>query len=92
MSNTNAALADFVARIERLEAEAETIKADIKQVFSELKADGFDPKIVKKVIALRKRDKGEIAEEQALLEQYMAALGHLADTPLGRAAIAAEFE
>ena len=77
----------IVQRIERLEDEKSTIAEDIKGVYLEAKSNGFDPKIIKKVISLRKMDAAKRLEEQALIATYMDALGMLADTPLGRAAL-----
>lgn len=88
MGNNNQIKA-LVERIERLEEEKATIANDIKEVYQEAKGNGFDPKIIKKVIALRKQEASKRAEEQALLSVYMDALGMLADTPLGKAALAA---
>ena len=68
-------LKSFVERIERLEVEAETISGDIKDVYAEAKANGFDVKILRQVIRLRKQDKSEREEMEALLELYMQALG-----------------
>jgi uncharacterized protein (UPF0335 family) len=68
-------LRSFVERIERLEEERKTIADDIKDVYGEAKATGFDSKILKKVIAIRKQDKDERAEQEAILETYLAALG-----------------
>ena len=82
-------LKSFIERIERLEEEKAALAADIKDVFAEAKGNGFDTKILKQVIALRKKDASKRAEEQALLSVYMDALGMLADTPLGKAAIKA---
>jgi uncharacterized protein (UPF0335 family) len=70
----------LVERIERLEEEKRALSADIKEVYAEAKANGFDTKIVRKVITIRKKDRHEREEEQAML-------GMLADTPLGRAAM-----
>ena len=84
-------LKSLVERIERLEEEKAAIAADIKDVYAEAKGTGFDPKIIKKVIALRKQDADKMREEQALIATYMDALGMLSDTPLGRAAVAREF-
>ena len=70
-------LKSFVARIERLEEEKANIAADIKDVYAEAKSMGFDVKILRKVISLRKRDKNERAEEEAILELYLAALGEI---------------
>lgn len=84
---TNNQLKSIIERIEKLEADKAAIAEDIKDVYAEAKANGFDSKILRKLVAVRKKDAGEIAVEQALLATYMAALGMLADTPLGQAAI-----
>lgn len=86
--NINGQLRGLVERIERLEEEKASIADDIKGVYGEAKANGFDIKILRKVVALRKKEKGEREEEQAMIDTYMNALGMLADTPLGEAAIA----
>ena len=65
----------LVERIERLEEEKKTIAGDIKEVYAEAKANGFDTGIVRKVVSLRKKDVSEREEEQAILDLYMAALG-----------------
>ncbi|QIG68132.1 hypothetical protein EVB55_197 [Rhizobium phage RHph_Y68] len=65
----------FIERIERLEEEKKTIGTDIKDVFGEAKGMGFDTKILKKVIAIRKKDEQERMEEEALLDTYLHALG-----------------
>jgi uncharacterized protein (UPF0335 family) len=83
-------LKSLVERIERLEEEKKTLSADIKEVYAEAKANGFDTKILRKVIALRKKETAVREEEQSMLEVYMAALGMLADTPLGKAALERE--
>ena len=62
-------------RIEKLEEDKAAIAEDIKSVFAESKSHGFDPKIIKQVLALRKKDAKKRAEEQALLSVYMDALG-----------------
>lgn len=80
-------LRDIVARIEHLEDEKKAISSDIKEVYAEAKANGFDTKIIRKVIALRKKEAAQRDEEQSMLEVYMSALGMLADTPLGQAAM-----
>lgn len=84
---TNNQIKALVERIEKLEEEKTAIAEDIKEVYAEAKGNGFDPKIIKKVIALRKQDAQKRAEEQAVLATYMDALGMLATTPLGAAAI-----
>jgi uncharacterized protein (UPF0335 family) len=68
-------LKQFVERIERLEEEKAGISGDIKEVMAELKGRGFDVKAVRSIIRLRKKDKEERQEEEAILELYMQALG-----------------
>ncbi|WP_373502908.1 DUF2312 domain-containing protein [Aestuariivirga sp.] len=68
-------LKSIVERIERLEEEKKTIAGDIKEVYAEAKANGFDTKILRKVISLRKKEPTEREEEQSMLDVYMAALG-----------------
>ena len=68
-------LKSFVERIERLEEEKSTIADDIKDVYAEAKANGYDTKIMRQVIRIRKQDKSEREEMEALLELYMQALG-----------------
>lgn len=92
MTNTNNQLQSIVERIEKLEAEKADIADLIKDIYVEAKANGFDAKILRKVVALRKKNADERKTEEELLAVYMSALGMLADTPLGRAAISREFE
>ena len=68
-------LRSFIERIERLEEEKKTIADDIKDVYGEAKAVGFLPNIIRKVIALRKKDTDERLEEEAILSTYLVALG-----------------
>lgn len=65
----------FVARIERLEEEKANIANDIKEVYAEAKSSGFDVKILRKLISMRKRSKHDLAEEEELLAIYRAAVG-----------------
>lgn len=65
----------FIERIERLEEEKAGIAGDIKDVYAEAKANGFDTKVIRKIISMRKRDYAERQEEEAILELYMQALG-----------------
>jgi uncharacterized protein (UPF0335 family) len=65
----------FIERYERLEAEKKDIVDAQKEVMAEAKGRGYDTKVLRKVISLRKRDKDDIAEEEAVLEMYKAALG-----------------
>ena len=80
-------LRSIVERIERLEEEKATLSGDIKEVYAEAKANGFDTKILRKVISLRKKEAAEREEEQSMLEVYLEALGMISDLPLGQAAI-----
>ena len=65
----------IVERIERLEEEKKAIAADIKEVYAEAKGNGYDIKILRKVISLRKKEPGERMEEEAMLDVYLQALG-----------------
>ena len=68
-------LKSIVERIERLEEEKKVIGADIKEVYAEAKGNGYDIKILRKVISLRKKEMGERMEEEAMLDVYLSALG-----------------
>lgn len=68
-------LRTIVERIERLEEEKKGIAEDIKEVYAEAKANGFDTKTLRQIVRLRKQDKSEREEQEALLELYMHALG-----------------
>ncbi|WAJ31198.1 DUF2312 domain-containing protein [Antarcticirhabdus aurantiaca] len=74
-------LRSFVERIENLEAEKKTIADDIKDVYAEAKGNGFDTPVLRKVIQLRKQDANERAEQDAILDLYLQALGMVADLP-----------
>lgn len=65
----------FIERIERLEEEKAGLSNDIKDVYAEAKGNGFDVKVLRKIISLRKKDHAERQEEEAILELYMQALG-----------------
>ena len=65
----------FIERIERLEEEKQAIADDIKQVYAEAKANGFDTKIMRKIVQLRKMDATKRREESELLDLYLTALG-----------------
>ncbi|MBN8522275.1 MAG: DUF2312 domain-containing protein [Rickettsiaceae bacterium] len=67
-------LKQYIDRIERLEGEKSVLLDDIKQVFDEAKANGFDVKTMKQIIKLRKLDKNKLAEQDAILELYRQAL------------------
>ena len=68
-------LRSFIERIERLEEEKKTIADDIKDVYAEAKANGFDSKILRKIVSLRKQDANERREQEEILETYLRALG-----------------
>ena len=68
-------LKSFIERIERLEEEKRALSGDIKEVFAEAKGTGFEPKIMRQIIKLRKMDKEEVDEEESLLDLYKRALG-----------------
>ena len=67
-------LRSFVERIERLEEERAALSADIREVYSEAKGQGFDTKIMRQVVRLRKLDKADFQEQEAILELYKRAL------------------
>ena len=68
-------LKSFIEKIERLEDEKYNIIADIKEVFSEAKSAGYDPKIMRKILSIRKIDTDERLEQEALLDTYRNVLG-----------------
>ncbi|TQS72499.1 DUF2312 domain-containing protein [Rhodobacteraceae bacterium] len=68
-------LRQFIEQFESLEAEKKDIAEQQKDIMSEAKARGYDTKVLKKIIALRKRDKNDVAEEEAILDIYKQALG-----------------
>lgn len=80
-------LRSLIERIERLEEEKRATAADIKEVYAEAKGTGFDTKIMRQIVKLRRMDKDDIDEQETLLDIYKRALGMLADTPLGEAAL-----
>ena len=81
----------FIERIERLEEEKKATADDIRDVYAEAKGNGYDVKALRTIVNLRKQDADERAEQTAILETYMHALGMLSDTPLGRAAVDRDF-
>ena len=68
-------LRSFIERIERLEEEKAALSSDIREVYAELKATGFEPKTVREIVRLRKLDTNELQEQEALLDTYKSALG-----------------
>ncbi len=69
----------FVERVERLEEEKAALTADIREVYAEAKAHGFDVKTMRQIVRLRKIDSDDRAEQEALLDLYKRALGMAAD-------------
>ncbi len=65
----------FISRIERLEEEKASISGDIREVYAEAKGTGFDPKIMRQIVRLRKMDQNDYQEQQTLLGLYKAAVG-----------------
>jgi uncharacterized protein (UPF0335 family) len=76
-STAQTRLKTIIERVERLEEDKAAVAADIKEVFLEAKGEGFDVKILRKVIRLRKQDKAKRMEEEAILDLYLAAIGGL---------------
>jgi uncharacterized protein (UPF0335 family) len=68
-------LRQFIERLERLDSEKKDIADQQKEVMAEAKGRGYDTKVMRKVIAMRKRDKEDLAEEEAVLDMYKEALG-----------------
>lgn len=71
----------FVERIERLEEEKKTISDDIKEIYAEAKGNGFDTKVLRQLVRIRKQDANERAEQEAILDLYMHAMG-MAPAPM----------
>jgi uncharacterized protein (UPF0335 family) len=72
---TGQQLRQLIEKYERLEAEKTDIANAQKEVMAEAKGGGFDPKVMRKIIAIRKRDANDLAEEEAIMEMYMTSLG-----------------
>ena len=72
---TAAQLKAFIERIERLEEEKKNIADDIKDVYAEAKGNGFDTKVLRKIVSIRKQDQNERKEQDEILSLYMQALG-----------------
>jgi uncharacterized protein (UPF0335 family) len=70
-------LKSLIERIERLEEDKAAVASDLKEVYSEAKGEGFDTKIVRKVVRLRKQDTAKRQEEEALIDLYISAIGGL---------------
>ena len=70
-------LKSFIDRIERLEEERTALSADIREVYAEAKGNGFDVKIIRKVVRIRKMDRAKRQEEDALIDLYLSAIGEV---------------
>src|SRR5258708_2922387 len=70
-------LKSIIERVERLEQEKAEVAEQIKEVFAEAKGNGFDAKILRKVVRLRKQDRAKRMEEEAILDLYLSALGEV---------------
>ena len=79
-------LRSLIERIERLEEEKRTLSADIKEVYAEAKGTGFDTKIMRQIIRLRRMDKDDVDEQETLLDIYKRALGMLPESQTASAA------
>ena len=75
-------LKSFIERIERLEEEKRALSGDIKEVYAEAKGTGFEPKIMRQIIKIRKMDKEEVDEEESLLDLYKRALGMMPEAEM----------
>ena len=80
-------LLSIIERIERLEEERKALAEDVKDIYREAKSAGYDVPTIRLLIKRRAEDATKRAEQEALLETYLAALGPLGDTPLGNAAL-----
>lgn len=76
-STAQGQLKSIIERIERLELEKSEVAEQIKEVFAEAKGNGFDVKILRKVVRLRKQDRAKRQEEDAILDLYLSALGEI---------------
>lgn len=76
-STAQTQLAAIVSRLERMAEDAAALKADTKEVFAEAKGNGFDVKIIRKILRIRAADKAKLQEEEALIDLYLSALGEL---------------
>jgi uncharacterized protein (UPF0335 family) len=65
----------FIERIERLEEEKKALSGDIREIYAEAKGNGYEPRVMRKVVSLRKMNAADREEEEALLEVYRAAVG-----------------
>lgn len=94
MTNINSISGDhlrsIVDRVERLEEERKALSSDILDIYTEAKSAGFDVKVLRRLIADRRKEPADVEELETLLDVYRRALGMLSDTPLGEAAVVRE--
>jgi uncharacterized protein (UPF0335 family) len=76
-STAQGKLKSLIERIERLEEDKASVAGDLKEVYAEAKGEGFDSKIIRKVVRLRKQDQAKRQEEEALVDLYISAIGGL---------------
>lgn len=84
----NSRLKSYIDRIEELATEKAAINDGIRDIFTEVKSAGYDPKAVRAIIRERAQDQGKVKELAETVDLYKRELGILADLPLGRAAVA----
>ena len=70
-------LKTIIERLERLEEDKQAVMTDMKEVFAEAKGEGYDVKVLRKVLSLRKQDKAKRQEEESILDLYLSALGEV---------------
>ena len=84
-------LRSFIERIERVEETIRDEQEARKEIYSEARSLGFDAKVIRAIVAMRKQDKAKRQEFEEILDLYLSALGDLDGTPLGTAAVEREF-
>jgi len=72
---TSAQLKSIIERVERIEEERRELGADVREIYAEAKGNGYEPKIIRKIIQLRKMNSSDRAEQEALMETYCNAIG-----------------
>ena len=70
-------LRTIIERLERLEEDKQAVMTDMKEVFAEAKGNGFDVKVLRKVVRIRKQDRAKRLEEEAILDLYLSAIGEI---------------
>jgi uncharacterized protein (UPF0335 family) len=85
-SNEGQQIRSYVERVEKLREERDGLAKDTADIFAEAKGNGFDAKIIRRVVAIRKQDAAKRSEEEELLDLYLSAVG-FDSTPLGRGSV-----